>query len=139
MILRIYAMYSQSRLILGILLVLFLSIVVLALVVGIKYYGPNSGLISAYEFACQFPTHSGNIVTRFYLLNTDFCLDALGPSPMFFVYGSIPSAFFDALLIILAITCLVKHTIKMNQATGGWRINQCMKMIVCDSILYFIL
>ncbi|KAG0699970.1 hypothetical protein DFH29DRAFT_934295 [Suillus ampliporus] len=123
MILRIYAMYSQSRLILGVLLVLFLSVMALALVIGIRYYGPHSGLI----------------ITQFNVFNTNFCLDALGTNPMFFVYASIPSILFDALLVVLAITRLVKHTIEMNQATGRWRINQCMKMIVRDSVLYFVL
>ncbi|KAG1755261.1 uncharacterized protein EDB91DRAFT_1098003 [Suillus paluster] len=123
MILRIYAMYGQSRLILGVLLVLFLSVMALALAIGIRYYGPHSGLI----------------IAQFNVLNTNFCLDALGADPMFFVYASIPSVFFDALLVVLAITRLVKHTIQMNEATGRWRMNQCMKMIVRDSVLYFVL
>ncbi|KAG2126597.1 hypothetical protein DEU56DRAFT_915984 [Suillus clintonianus] len=123
MVLRIYAMYSQSKLILGVLLVLFLSVMALTLAIGIKYYGPHSGLI----------------LTQFSALNTNFCLDALGTDPMFFVYASIPSVLFDALLVVLATTRLVKHTIEMNQATGGWRINHSMKMIVRDSVLYFVL
>lgn len=137
---RIYAMYSQSRLMLGVLLVLFVAVMALQLVIGIKYYGPHSGLTSAYDFACQSPADSGEIlVTHFYLLNTNFCLDALGPSPMFFIFASIPSAIFDALLVVLATNRLVKHSIEMNEAIGRWRLNHCMKIIVRDSVLYFIL
>ncbi|OAX33167.1 hypothetical protein K503DRAFT_548964 [Rhizopogon vinicolor AM-OR11-026] len=123
MILRIYAMYGQSRLILGILLVLFVSIMALMLVIGIRYYGPHSGLT----------------ITQYNLLNTEFCLETLGPSPMFYIYASIPSAIFDALLVALATTRLVKHTIEMNEATGKTRLNQCMKIIVRDSVIYFVL
>lgn len=87
----------------------------------------------------SIPANPGVTVTQFDLLNTKFCLDALGPSPMFFVYASIPSAIFDALLVALATIRLVQHTIEMNKATGGWRLNQCMKIIVRDSVLYFVL
>jgi hypothetical protein len=139
MILRIYAMYGQSRLILGILLVLFVSIKALTLVIGIRYYGPHSGLTSAYCPACRFVADHRKVVTQYNLLNTEFCLDALGPSPMFFIYASIPSAIFDALLVALATTRLVKHTIEMNEATGRTRLNQCMKIIVRDSVIYFVL
>lgn len=139
MIMRIYAMYGQSRLMLGVLLVLFVAVMTLQLVIGIKYYGPHSGLTSAYDFACQSPADSGGVVTQFHLLNTYFCLDALGPSPMFFIYACIPSAIFDALLVALATIRLVKHSIEMNEAIGRWRLNHCMKIIVRDSVLYFIL
>ncbi|KIJ59732.1 hypothetical protein HYDPIDRAFT_118238 [Hydnomerulius pinastri MD-312] len=121
MILRIFAMYNQSRRLLYFLLGLFFPVVVVELVLTVLYFGPRNGMY----------------VTDIPLPGMQICSGNFSLSPLLYVYFSIPGIVFDGILALFAVARLVQHTIDMKRDLGGWKMNVCMRMLARDSILYF--
>ncbi|KAH7910976.1 hypothetical protein BJ138DRAFT_1151771 [Hygrophoropsis aurantiaca] len=121
MILRLYAMYEKSRKILIFLLVCFVArVVALAVILGLAT-GPGSG-ISA---------------TEYLLSGTYFC--SVAPNITFVNFTLVPTLFFELILFALASRCFVRHAAELRRSSHGWRMNECMKVLLRDSILFFVM
>ncbi|KAG1732013.1 uncharacterized protein EDB91DRAFT_704498 [Suillus paluster] len=123
MSMRIYAMYMQSRTVLALLTTFFLATAGLGIAVGVTVLGPKSG-ISATEFVL-----SG--------------INVCGPSVN--TASSLPLAYdifglcTSVLQFALAVGRFTQHALEMRQMLHRWQVNEFMKILVQDSILYFLL
>ncbi|KAH7920648.1 hypothetical protein BV22DRAFT_1132920 [Leucogyrophana mollusca] len=123
MVLRIFAMYNQSKIILGVLLVFFVPTVVSMIVIIAKLFNGKS------------------VVTAFDLLGTNYCAQVSSSSraqTLLFVHLTIPRICFDVLLVVLAVGRLVKNVVD-NRVLGGWQPNVYLRMLARDSTVYFLL
>ncbi|KAG2143375.1 hypothetical protein BD769DRAFT_1661804 [Suillus cothurnatus] len=119
---RLYVLYSQSKLILYVLLGFFLPVVALYLVMDIFLWSRPSAM-SVQEI----------IITP----NTKYCtaFHHIGPMPA--VYASIPIMCYDILLVVLAIADLAKH---LKERKGlKMKPNTYVVMIVRYHVIYFVL
>ncbi|KAH7910402.1 hypothetical protein BJ138DRAFT_111713 [Hygrophoropsis aurantiaca] len=123
MIIRVYAMYSHSKVILGLLLASFMATIVASIFLGIAYYSPSTLLVTEADLA-----------------GTYYCVQS-GPSIGSFPYIhlTIPRAFLDVLLLVLSIAQLVKTAVETHKMLGQWRLNVYLRMLVRDSVLYYFL
>ncbi|KAH7920560.1 hypothetical protein BV22DRAFT_1132978 [Leucogyrophana mollusca] len=122
--LRVCAMYSQSKIIMGMLLLFFVPTIVGTIVLVAKFYDISSAKAD---------------VTALDLLGTNYCTQALLPTPLLLpVYLTIPRVCFDVLLVVLAVGRLVKDAVD-NRVLGKWQPNVYLRMLARDSIMYFLL
>ncbi|KAH7928857.1 hypothetical protein BV22DRAFT_1126216 [Leucogyrophana mollusca] len=123
MIMRVYAMYTRSRVILSLLMLFFVATVAASIVLAVNYYSPKI-----------------LIVTEVDLIGTDYCVQsppAIGS--ILYIHLTIPRVCLDVLLLALAIGRLVKNALEMHNILGKWRLNVYLRMLVRDSVIYFIL
>ncbi|KAH7920632.1 hypothetical protein BV22DRAFT_1132910 [Leucogyrophana mollusca] len=125
MVLRVFAMYNQSRIILGVLLLFFVPTVVTTIVSMVKIFNISS-------------VKSGVITLD--LLGTNYCatLPWSRAESLLLIYLTIPRICFDVLLVVLAVGRLVKDTVD-NRMPGKWQPNVYLRMLAPDSIIYFLL
>ncbi|KAH7920744.1 hypothetical protein BV22DRAFT_1198699 [Leucogyrophana mollusca] len=121
MILRVYAMYENSKKILLFLLVCFLARVIALATILALAVGPTSG-ISA---------------TEYLLSGTYFC--SVAPNTAYANFTVIPTLFFEIILFALAARCSFKHAAELRRSPQGWKANECMKVLLRDSILFFLM
>ncbi|KAH7920549.1 hypothetical protein BV22DRAFT_793383 [Leucogyrophana mollusca] len=126
MVLRVFAMYNQSKVILGVLLLFFVPTVVATIVIIVKLLNISS---------------AKSYVIAFNLLGTNYCAE-VSPSTradsLLFIYLTIPRVCFDVLLVVLAVGRLVKDAVD-NRMLGKWQPNVYLRMLARDSIMYFLL
>ncbi|OJA16923.1 hypothetical protein AZE42_10240 [Rhizopogon vesiculosus] len=123
MSMRIYAMYMQSRRVLVLLSIFFLATAGLGIAVGITVLGPHSG-ISATEFVLSGISVCGPYVNTASVLPLAYDILGLCTSILQFA---------------LAVGRFIKHALEMRQMLHRWQVNEIMKVLVQDSILYFTL
>ncbi|KAH7919999.1 hypothetical protein BV22DRAFT_1133428 [Leucogyrophana mollusca] len=125
MVLRVFAMYNQSKIILGVLLLFFVPTIVATIVI----------------IAILFNiTHTSGVIALD-LLGTNYCAQVLSWSrgqSLLFVYLNIPRVGFDVLLVVLAVGRLVKDAVD-NRVLDKWQPNVYLRMLARDSIIYFLL
>ncbi|KAF8558532.1 hypothetical protein OG21DRAFT_1481241 [Imleria badia] len=120
MILRVYAIYNRSRIILGVLLVMYIPEVVMIIVSSGIYSDPNYVAVSIAQLLditlCNvvLSTQTWSTATRIiqFILGTVMC--------------------------ILVTAQFVKQSLQMYQATRKWQLNRYMNLLVRDSLLYFL-
>jgi len=121
MILRVYAMWDQSKMILRVLLSIYVPEVVIAFIfTGI--YGNPSAYFS---------------VTIIQLPQFTHCNYSYDPPVPLWSYLS-PNFFLGLALLILAVTQTLKQSFYMYKVTKTWQPNQYMKLLVRDGIIYFL-
>ncbi|KIJ64936.1 hypothetical protein HYDPIDRAFT_28282 [Hydnomerulius pinastri MD-312] len=119
MILRIHAMYNRSRLVLGILLAVYISAIIFpAVSLGI-YFNPNTHLSVE-------------------VINVVLCTIVLNVPSQLTIYLYVPELVLSSLLCIFALVRFVTHALEMRRALGKWQSNRYMKLLVQESILYYI-
>ncbi|KAF9237825.1 hypothetical protein BU15DRAFT_62848 [Melanogaster broomeanus] len=118
MILRVYAMYNKSRLVLGILLASYVPSVVLKFIVTGAFYKPQIDV--AVVFGAKICTLSVNI------------------APTLVAYFAIPQIIFSVLLCGFAVVHFVRGSLQMHRAIKQWRSNRYMELLVQGSLLYFV-
>jgi len=125
MILRVYAMWNRSRIILSILLFFFVLQVIVSVVLPAIY---NSS-----------PVYF--VATTVQILNVTICGGSFIPSvPVLLgVYNAIPRFLISAVLLILAVSRTLKQSVDMYKATKQWQLNQYVNLFVRDGIFYFII
>ncbi|KAH7920646.1 hypothetical protein BV22DRAFT_1180525 [Leucogyrophana mollusca] len=126
MVLRVFAMYNQSKIILGVLLLFFVPTIVATIVIIAKLLNISMA-------------KSGVII--FDLLGTNYCADVSPLSrsqSLEMVYLFIPRICLDMLLVVLAVGRLVKDAVD-NRVPGKWQPNVYLRMLAKDSIMYFLL
>ncbi|KAF9225021.1 hypothetical protein BS17DRAFT_60768 [Gyrodon lividus] len=123
MVLRVYAMYNRSRIILAILLAVYIPTIVLYLVTTGIVDDPKTSLtVSNPEVA-----------------GVKFCAATVTQKStyLFSLYVVIPRFILSILLCIAAVARFVRQSLQMHKAIKQWRSDRYMKLLVRESILYF--
>jgi len=119
MILRLWAMYNRSKLILGILLTFYIAEIVPSTIGCIVYTIPQN--LS---------------VTVAHVLDLSFCSG--GPlSPSWKKVSSITQLIHAAVMCMLVIIQFIRQSVQMYKATKQWRLNQFVNLLVMEGVLYF--
>ncbi|KAF8437079.1 hypothetical protein L210DRAFT_3647405 [Boletus edulis BED1] len=122
MILRVYAMWNQSRTILWILLFIYVVQTISSVAVDGYYQIPN--------------THLSVAIGQ--LFSFSFCITSMANVPMVFsLLKLVPRLVLAAALVILAVTQTVRQSVEMYKATKKWQLNRYMQLLVRDGIFYF--
>ncbi|KAF8434806.1 hypothetical protein L210DRAFT_3552406 [Boletus edulis BED1] len=124
MILRVYAMWNRSRIILWILLFIYVVQTITSVVAEVFYQDPSD----------HFSETTGH------LSSFSFCnVSAYGPLAFnMFMLQLNPRLALAATLVILAVTQTVKQSVEMYKVTKQWQLNRYMQLLVRDGILYFV-
>ncbi|KAF8123687.1 hypothetical protein EV363DRAFT_1587224 [Boletus edulis] len=121
MILRVYAIYNRSKIILGVLLALYFTELVLLIVNASVYSDPTYVIASVAQLldfmVCSFvlTTQTWNIVTA-----TTQCTLSIA-------------------LCILVVAKFVRESLQMHQMTRKWQMNRYLRLLVRDGFLYFVI
>ncbi|KAF8126623.1 hypothetical protein EV363DRAFT_1174062 [Boletus edulis] len=121
MVVRVYAMWNQSKWILGVLLFIYVSQVVSSLVM--------TGIISN---PSAFHSVAGNQILGF-----SFCIGSW-PNHMLIIYAVSLRLVLGIMLLVLAATQTLKQSVEMYKATGQWQPNQYFQQFTKDGIVYFV-
>ncbi|KAF8126805.1 hypothetical protein EV363DRAFT_1347490 [Boletus edulis] len=120
MILRVYAMYNRSRIILGILLVMYITEVVFLFVSSSIYSDPTYVTVSTIP------------LLDLTLCNISFSTQTWNNA------STITQFILGTVLCVLAVTPLVRESLQMHKTTRKWQLNSYMRLLVREGILYFI-
>ncbi|KAG8216260.1 hypothetical protein J3R82DRAFT_8303 [Butyriboletus roseoflavus] len=123
MILRVYAIWNRSRVIFGILFFIYAAQTITSLVWNGIYANSN-----------QYSS-----VTILRVLNFTYCSFSFNKASFSVVYRTIPRFVLSVILLILAVIPTVKEAVETYPFTKHWQINQYMKLLVREGVLYFIL
>ncbi|KAF9238044.1 hypothetical protein BU15DRAFT_75440 [Melanogaster broomeanus] len=124
MLLRVYAMWNRSKILLGILIALYIPAVVITLVVNGMYANPSSGLQMAIQEAP---------------LSNEWICEIIGAEPASNVYLTTAlQILLSALFCILSMVQFVKHSLELHRVLGKWKWNRYMKLLVQESVIYFL-
>ncbi|KAG9311416.1 hypothetical protein JVU11DRAFT_8528 [Chiua virens] len=124
MILRVWAIYDKSRLILGILLVLFFVEVV-----------------STVAFSAFNSNPKGSMWVTSQILEYSYCTIAVAATTLKEItLGQMAFAaqtFFSVMLCMLATIHFVKESLQMYRVTKQWQLNRYINLLVKQGIVYF--
>ena len=143
MILRVYAMWNQSRRILYILLLVYVPQVIVSFTLTGIYDNPNTYLTGMFlEFRSSSQSDTllllSSPVTAPQVLNLSICLASQYNAPqLIYLYDGIPRLTLSAMLLILAGGQTIKQSVDMYKATKQWQPNRYMQQLTQDGILYF--
>ena len=140
MILRLYAMWNQSKRILYILLFIYVPQVIVSFVYNGFY--TNTYLLGMSQAKLQAKLESHTYVAPCLLppvmvvqvIDFSFCSISFRNAPSLTAHRFVLSV----ILIILAATSTLKESIVMYKATKQWQPNQYMQLFMKDGILYFL-
>jgi len=121
MILRVYAMWDQSKIILAILLLLYVPQVIVSAVWEGLYNIPNKTIS----------------VTVAQTLNFRYCSYSSRGTPSA-TYRAIPRFVLGTALLILAVIPTFKQSIEMYKLTKRWQTNRSMKLLLREGAVYFV-
>ena len=146
MVLRVYAMWNQSKRILFVLLFIYVpQVIVSFLLVGI-YYNSNTHLSGMswpkFMSCCNLTLHllpSTSLVTVIQITNFSLCNATFINTPLLTnMYISIPRFILGVTLLVLAVIQALKQLVEMHKATKQWQLNQCIQQLVTDGVLFFL-
>ena len=145
MILRVYAMWNQSKRILYILLLVYVPQVIVSFTLTGIYDNPNTyltGMFLEIRSSSQSDTLLllSSPVTAPQVLNLSICLASQYNAPqLIYLYDGIPRLTLSAMLLILAGGQTIKQSVDMYKATKQWQPNRYMQQLTQDGILYFLM
>ncbi|KIJ07007.1 hypothetical protein PAXINDRAFT_103148 [Paxillus involutus ATCC 200175] len=122
MILRVYAMYRRSKILLAILLAIYIPTTVLCTVATIMYSHPNVTLTVTTTEAAVF----------------NFCIATYDTTSLFGTYTVIPRLVLGVILCTLAVAKFVRQSLDMHKAIKQWQPNRYLELLTRESVLYFI-
>ncbi|KIJ59418.1 hypothetical protein HYDPIDRAFT_118512 [Hydnomerulius pinastri MD-312] len=123
MSLRIYAMYMRSKIILAILVTCILGRIGVGIAVAVVIFGPDSGINA----------------TEWILSGIHVCGPSVNTASPLPLAWDITGVTINFLLFFLAIGRFIKHALEMRRMLHRWKVNDLMKVLVKDSIIYFFL
>jgi len=123
LVLRVYAMWNRSKIILSILLLGYTVQVILQVVLCAVFHNPYIDATVA--------------ISK--VLDYSVCTEVYAAIGSYFKYMVIYPMLFDFLLLILALIPTVKESTAMYKATKRWQLNQYMSLIVKEGVLYVLL
>ncbi|KAN0092753.1 hypothetical protein V8E55_003537 [Tylopilus felleus] len=121
MILRVYALWNQSRTILGILLFIYVPQITISIVWEAVYSIPGRSLSVAIAQG----------------LNSSYCNYSSNTAPLV-AYRTIPRFVLGAALLILAFIPTLKQSGEIYKVTRRWKTTQSMQLLVREGAVYFI-
>ncbi|KAF9231085.1 hypothetical protein BU15DRAFT_82843 [Melanogaster broomeanus] len=122
MLLRVYAMYNRSRIMLSILILVYIPATAIHLVLTGIVNNPNTHLS----------------VTAMELINTKSCAFAYSDGTYLLTYINVSRTVISVVLCVLAVSQFLRHSWERRRALGRWQTNRYMKLLVQESILYFV-
>jgi len=123
MILRVYAMWNQSKRILYILLFIYIPQVIVSFVFQGVYNHPNTYLS----------------VTVVQVIDVSFCNISYSQATSHLLWSLTALRFvFAVTVLMLAVISTLKESIALYKATKQWQPNRYMQQLVKDGILYFL-
>jgi hypothetical protein len=148
MILRVYAMWNQSKRVFYILLFMYVAQVILSFVAR-DIYSPNTTYLSgmsqaklqatleSHKWHCLLPPFSP--VTVVQIMDFSFCNISFNDAPSPLLLGATALQFvFSVMLFILAVIPTLKESVVLYKATRQWQPNNYMQQLMQDGILYFL-
>jgi len=123
MILRVWALYNRSRLIIGTLLTL---------------YGTNvvSFLVYYVVFSARFRNHT--LVGTAQVLEFSFCVSDVISTPIWAQALDSVQIVLGALMCLLVAVQFIKEALQMHSVTKRFQLNRYMKLLVREGVIYFI-
>jgi len=123
MILRLYAMWNQSKMILSILLFICVSLAIISFVGEGIYNNPN--------------TYLSDTVVQ--VIDVGFCNISVGspPSQLLWCITAL-RIILSVMFLLLSVISTLKGSVVMYKATKKWQPNCYMQLFVKDGILYFV-
>ncbi|KAF8552126.1 hypothetical protein OG21DRAFT_177636 [Imleria badia] len=118
MILRVYALWNRSSIILGILLLIYVP----QIIISIVWEGIADGTLS---------------VTIVQVLNSSYCNYSIGTTPSV-TYRAIPRFVLGVALLILAFIPSLKQSIEMYKLSKRWQTSRSMKLLIKEGTVYFV-
>lgn len=136
---RVYAMWSQSKWILYILLLIYIPQMISILIIQGIYDNPNTylscmsqnNLVHSWLFISFFP------VTVIQLDGFSFCNSSSTAPSLLDIYDLTPRFVLGLILLVLGLVQTSKQALQMYRATKQWQPNRYMKKLVQDGIVYF--
>ncbi|KAF8557368.1 hypothetical protein OG21DRAFT_308140 [Imleria badia] len=122
MILRVYAIYNRSRIILGVLLLIYTTQVAILIVASSIYSSPNNGIVSVEQ---ELDTGTTNCM---FMLSTQTWYNA--SMIVKFILGTV--------MCSLVMAQFVRDSLQMYQATRKWQLNRYMTLLVREGLVYFL-
>jgi len=122
-ILRVYALWNRSKIILAVLLFCYMIQVIIQLVVTAVFDNP----------------HTDATVIISHILDHSICTEVFPVIGPYVKYMVIDSTLFNLLLLILALVPTVKQSATMYKTTKRWQPNRYMSLIVKEGIFYVLL
>lgn len=145
MILRVWAMYNRSRLILGVLLTCWGLEIIPSILTCIMYPNKISGAWWLTSYA--HPTNEVSVVVSLaaryavavtHVSNYTYC-GVTSASVTWTKVSAIPEIINSGIICGLVIFQFVKRALEMYRVTKRWRFNRYMNLFAGQSILYFLL
>ncbi|KAF8553272.1 hypothetical protein OG21DRAFT_1267462 [Imleria badia] len=122
MILRVYAMYNKSRIVLGVLLALCAATIILVAISTAFYNNPDTYLT----------------MTNPQVLNVSFCDPIYTTTSKLGRYKLIPRLILAALMFILVVVRLCMESFQMYKVTNQWKANETLNHLVRKGVVYFL-
>lgn len=140
MIFRIYALYNQSKVILGVLLFIYIGEVVVSVTAGVIYSRPEATLGVSNSHVTDGSEYIVVVSTTLVTLPPP-----PGPSVCIVEYYSwdwgrysvIPVVVLQGVMCLLAVHQSFRQSLQWYQATGRWQLNKYIKHLLHQGILYF--
>ncbi|KAF8452755.1 hypothetical protein L210DRAFT_2055698 [Boletus edulis BED1] len=120
MILRVYAMYNRSKIILGVLFVMYVTETIILVITSSIYSDPTYAAVSMVQLLD---------VT---VCTVNFSIQSWNNA------ATIIQFILGAILCILAAAQFVRNLLEMHRVTRKWQLNRYMNLLVRDGLLYFL-
>ncbi|KAF9230575.1 hypothetical protein BU15DRAFT_83455 [Melanogaster broomeanus] len=121
--LRVYAMYNRSRTVLGILLFVYIPTMIFLLVL--------LGIINNPK------THVS--ITDVEVVNMELCASSYNVGTELIISMRVLSTVINGVLCSFAVVQFIRYSLEMHKVLGKWQSNRYMKLLVHESILYFVM
>jgi len=121
MILRVYAIYNRSKIILGFLLVLYFTEFVIVIVSASIYSDPTYVIASVSQF-----------------LDSTVCVFVFTTQTWNIASATIQSTL-STFLCILVVAKFVRESLQMHRMTRKWEINRYLNLLIRDGFVYFVI
>ncbi|KAF9232306.1 hypothetical protein BU15DRAFT_81397 [Melanogaster broomeanus] len=123
-ILRVYAMYNRSRIVLGILLFVYIPTTISILVLFGIINNPKTHFLS---------------ITDVEVVNMELCTSSYNGGTKLIISQRVLSTVVNGVLCSFAIVQCIRYSLEMHKVLGKWQSNRYMKLLVQESILYFVM
>ena len=140
MILRVYAMYNKSKIVLGLLLVFYVAFLIIYPLSSAIYNNPSTDLTSTH-FDCSFgrnDPHLSAAVTITQVLDMSFCNPEYNITSQIGKYKYIPRRGLSVLLVAFALVRFCMDSYQSYKQTKQWEVNRYINLLVREGVFYFI-
>ncbi|KAF9233808.1 hypothetical protein BU15DRAFT_79731 [Melanogaster broomeanus] len=121
--LRVYAMYNRSRIVLGILLCVYIPTTISQLVL--------LGIINNPK------THLS--IADVEVVNMELCTSSYNGGNELIISQRVLSTVVNGVLCSFAVVQCIRYSLEIHKVLGKWQSNRYMKLLVQESILYFVM